>query len=173
MARNVEIKARVTDPTALARLARELAGAEAHVFIQHDVFFRCSTGRLKVRRFADGRGELIAYQRTDARGPRTSHYQIVPCADPAALAAALAATLGVLGEVRKTRRFWLVGRTRIHLDEVDGLGDFVELEVVLEADEPATAGEREAARLMAALGIDRSALVPAAYVDLAAAQALD
>jgi len=173
MPRNVEIKARVGDPLALMQRTRQLAGADPEVFTQHDVFFHCPSGRLKLRRFADGSGELIAYQRPDARGPKTSHYQVVPCADPAALAGALAAALGVLGEVRKTRRLWLVGRTRVHLDEVDGLGHFVELEVVLGADEPATAGEREAARLMTALGIDRTALVAAAYLDLMTAGAAD
>jgi predicted adenylyl cyclase CyaB len=173
MPRNVEIKARVGDPLELAQRARQLAGADPEILTQHDVFFHCPNGRLKLRRFADGSGELIAYQRLDARGPKTSHYQVVPCADPEALGAALCAALGVLGEVRKTRRLWLVGRTRVHLDEVDGLGHFVELEVVLGADELATAGEREAARLMAALGIDRAALVAAAYLDLIAAGTAD
>jgi predicted adenylyl cyclase CyaB len=169
MPRNVEIKARVEDPEDLARRARQLAGAGPQRLVQHDVFFHCRQGRIKLRRFADGRGELIAYRRADATGPETSHYHVVPVADPPALAAALTSTLGVLGEVRKTRRLWLAGRTRIHLDEVAGLGHFVELEVVLEAGEAVARGTQEAEELMAALAIEGANLVSAAYVDLLAA----
>lgn len=166
MPRNIEIKARVADPLALAARARDVATSGPDELVQHDIFFNCDRGRLKLRQFADGRGELIAYQRADAPGPATSSYQLVPCADPEALAAALSTALGVLGEVRKTRTLWLAGRTRIHLDEVADLGHFVELEVVLgEGDEPA-GGRREAAELMAALGIDSAELVSEAYVDL-------
>ncbi|MDH3404034.1 MAG: class IV adenylate cyclase [Acidobacteriota bacterium] len=166
MPRNVEIKAALADPLAVRRRAADLADAGPWEIVQHDTFFRCARGLLKLRRFADGAGELIAYERADGRGPRTSHYRIVPCADPAALAAALGAALGVLGEVRKRRTLWLAGRTRIHLDEVETLGSFLELEVVLAEGEAAAAGEREAAALMAALGVDASELVAEAYVDL-------
>lgn len=169
MPRNVEIKARVADAQALAERAREVATAGPHELSQHDIFFDCHQGRLKMRHFADGRGELIAYQRADEQGPKTSFYRLVPCPDPRPLVAALSSALGVLGEVRKTRTLWLAGRTRIHLDEVAGLGHFVELEVVLEEGEAAADGEREASRLMAMLGIERSALVSEAYVDLLAA----
>ena len=169
MPRNIEIKARVADPQGLAERAGGLADSGPHELVQHDVFFNCRHGRLKLRCFADGSGELIAYQRADASGPKTSHYRLVPCDEPASVAAALSSALGVLGEVRKKRILWLAGRTRIHLDEVAGLGHFVELEVVLADDEASAEGELEAARLMSALGIDRSSLVAEAYVDLLAA----
>ena len=68
--------------------------------------------------------------------------------------------------MRKQRRLFLAGRTRIHLDRVESLGDFVELEVVLADGETAQAGEQEAIRLMAQLGIDSSQLIEHAYVDL-------
>ncbi len=126
---------------------------------------------MKLRRFADGSGELIAYDRADDRGPKTSHYRIVAVERPDELAAALTDALGILGEVRKRRTLWLAGRTRIHLDEVELLGSFVELEVVLEPGEAAAAGEREAARLMAALGVDAADLVAGAYIDLLLAAA--
>jgi predicted adenylyl cyclase CyaB len=164
--RNVEIKARLRDPEGLRRRLAALATDGPHELAQHDTFFRCHRGRLKLRRFADGGGELIAYHRDDDAGPTTSRYEIVPCADPATLAAALAATLGVLGEVRKGRTLWHVGRTRVHLDRVEGLGSFVELEVVLAAGEAEASGVREAEALMVALELDAAARVEAAYVDL-------
>jgi adenylate cyclase class IV len=68
--------------------------------------------------------------------------------------------------VRKRRTLFLAGRTRIHLDRVEELGDFLELEVVLDESEPAEGGVEEAHRLMDALGIDLSRLVAGAYVDL-------
>jgi adenylate cyclase class IV len=164
--RNVEIKAKVTDPDRVHRRVASLATEGPHEILQHDTFFPSPRGRLKLRRFADGSGELIAYRRSDAAGPTTSWYDRVPCADATALVAALGAALGVRGEVRKHRTLWLVGRARVHLDRVEGLGDFVEIEVVLGEDESEIAAAREADDLAVALGIDPGARIAAAYVDL-------
>jgi predicted adenylyl cyclase CyaB len=86
--------------------------------------------------------------------------------DPASLGAVLAAALGVRGVVRKRRRLYLIGRTRVHLDRVEGLGDFIELEVVLGEGEAVSRGEVVAAELADRLGIARSDLVRGAYLDL-------
>jgi len=168
MARNIEIKAQLDAGAGdhVGRRARELATAGPEEIYQHDVFFNCRCGRLKLRRFADGSGELIAYQRADTDGPEISSYTLVPCADPARLGEALGATLGVLGEVVKQRTVWWIGRSRVHLDTVERLGRFVELEVVLAAGEDEAAGRREAAELMSALAIDSRALISTAYIDL-------
>ena len=173
MARNIEIKARVLDRAALAQRAAELADTAPQVIHQDDTFFRCEHGRLKLRELADGRGELIFYRRPDARGPKTSHYQIVPTEHPAALREALAAAQGLAGRVVKRRTLYRVGRTRIHLDEVQGLGDHLELEVVLAEDEDEAVGRREAQALMAALGVPPEAWLEGAYVDLLRWQAAD
>lgn len=169
--RNVEIKARLDDVGALRGRAEALATEGPREIVQHDTFFHCARGRLKLRRFADGSGELIAYERPDSAEPATSSYEIVPCADPEALARALGSALGVAGEVRKRRTVWIAGRTRIHLDRVEGLGDFVELEVVLDEGETEASGAREADELMRALGIDPEARLETAYVDLLAESA--
>ncbi|BBS15168.1 hypothetical protein WP5W18E02_02050 [Aeromonas caviae] len=68
--------------------------------------------------------------------------------------------------MRKQRTLFLVGRTRIHLDRVEGLGHFLELEVVLEDDEPREVGMQEAHDIMARLGIEHSRLIEGAYLDL-------
>ncbi|MDT4826636.1 cyaB: putative adenylyl cyclase CyaB [compost metagenome] len=73
--------------------------------------------------------------------------------------------------MRKQRRLFLVGRTRVHLDRVEGLGEFLELEVVLQDGEPAEAGVAEAHALMARLGVAEDQLMQGAYVDLLRAQA--
>ena len=166
MPANIEIKARVADPAALLTRARALTGASPETILQTDTFFHSETGRLKIREFADGTGELISYHRPDAEGPKTSSYAIAPTMDAHALRQVLAAALPVRGVVQKKRLLLLAGRTRIHLDEVKGLGFFVELEVVLaEGDDPG-AGEKEAADLMKQLGIMPEDLVSGAYIDL-------
>jgi len=166
MPANIEIKARVSDPKALLTRARNLTGTEPETILQTDTFFHVETGRLKIREFADGTGELISYHRPDAEGPKTSSYGLVPTSDARALREVLAAALPVRGVVQKTRLLLLTDRTRIHLDEVKGLGSFMELEVVLKDGDDPQEGEQEAADLMKKLGIMPEDLVSGAYIDL-------
>ena len=166
MPRNVEIKARVDDLDAVEARARTIATRGPEEIFQDDTFFACDRGRLKLRDFGDGRGQLIHYRRADEAGPKLSEYSIAPTADPVALRETLGRAFEVLGRVVKDRRLYLVDRTRVHLDRVKGLGDFVELEVVLDDDESVDVGTREARELMAKLGIETEALVEGAYVDL-------
>jgi predicted adenylyl cyclase CyaB len=172
MARNIEIKARVADPAALRARVAAIATDGPVPIAQDDTFFACAHGRLKLREFSPDAGELIWYDRPDAPGPKTSHYLRTPTAEPAALRALLAQAHGTVGRVRKARTLFLVGRTRVHLDAVDGLGDFMELEVVLADGEPESAGLAEAQALMATLGIGAEALCEGAYLDLLAAEPL-
>ncbi len=166
MPSNVEIKARLRDVPRARRVTAELSGGPPLLLKQRDTFFPAAVGRLKVRRLETARGELIRYERPDHAGPKRSDYAIVPTTRPDELAATLGAALGVLAVVDKEREVSLVGRTRVHIDAVDGLGDFVELEVVLDPEEPTAAGVREAKQLMEALGVRSSDLVAGAYVDL-------
>jgi adenylate cyclase class IV len=136
------------------------------VIRQEDFFFHCSNGRLKLRVLSPSAGELIFYQRPDAPGPKTSRYWVSRTAEPSALLDVLTRSHGVRAVVRKTRRLFVVDRTRIHLDSVDELGHFLELEVMLNDSEGASAGEASARSLMMTLGVDDSALVAGAYVDL-------
>ena len=90
MPRNIEIKARVESIAAIEPPVAALATHGPQDLRQDDSFFRCAQGRLKLRTFADGSGELIAYQRADGAGPKTSTYVRTPAADPAGLRDALA-----------------------------------------------------------------------------------
>jgi adenylate cyclase class IV len=166
MARNVEIKARIDSIEALLPRARLLADGEATVIEQDDTFFACAHGRLKLRDFGDGRGELIHYARADVSGPKLSDYVRAPTTDPAALREALARAHGEVGRVRKTRHLLMSGATRIHLDRVEGLGDFLELEVVLRDGQSVEEGDAIAVRLLRELGIDPAQHVAGAYLDL-------
>jgi adenylate cyclase class IV len=172
MSRNVEIKARVQNLAPIRAKAESLASGPAAIIDQADTFFVVSRGRLKVRAFADGSGELIAYERANEQGPKESTYTRVECTDARALSEALARVLPLRGVVVKRRELFLVGRTRIHLDEVEALGSFVELEVVLAADESPENGRREAGQLLASLEIPETTLVAEAYIDLLERQAI-
>ena len=166
MPRNVEIKARVRDLPAVRRAVAAIADGPPALLIQSDTFFEVPRGRLKLRTFADGTAELISYSRDNVGGPRASRYLKAAVADPAGLAAVLGDALGPGGEVRKRRVLYRCGATRIHLDEVEGLGSFLELEVELEEGQAVADGERTARELMARLGIAEGDLVAVAYVDL-------
>lgn len=168
MARNVEIKARIDSVAAVEHLAAALSGQEPAYVDQDDTFFACANGRLKLRAFADGSGELIFYRRPDDTGPKESFYVISPTDTPDTLREALALAYGVVGRVKKQRTVFMAGRTRIHLDRVEDLGEFLELEVVLRDDETVEAGMEEARTLMAGLGVTPGQLLSGAYLDLLA-----
>lgn len=174
MARNVEIKARLGPPGAIDVIAPRvaaLATAGPTLILQDDTFFACPTGRLKLREFGDGSGELIFYRRDDRAGPKESFHLRNAVGEPETMRQTLALALGTLGRVRKRRTLFLVGRTRVHLDRVEGLDDHLELEVVLADGEPLAAGEAEALDLMGRLGVSADALVEGAYLDLLHANA--
>jgi adenylate cyclase class IV len=166
MPRNIEIKARIDSIEALLPRAQALADDPLQVIEQDDTFFACSIGRLKLRDFGDGRGELIHYQRADTAGPKLSDYVRAETEDPAALREALARAQGVIGRVRKTRWLLLTDQTRIHLDRVEGLGDFLELEVVLREGQSEAEGEAIAGALLAQLGVAPTQRLAGAYLDL-------
>jgi predicted adenylyl cyclase CyaB len=166
LARNVEIKARLADIRIQLDLAQSLCGGPGELIHQVDVFFHCERGRLKLRLFDDGHGELIHYHRPSEMGPKLSDYVLARSDDPASLREALSRAHGVQAIVEKERRLFIHGRTRIHLDRVKNLGTFIELEVVLGEQEEASNGHREADSLMNQLQIDPESLIDRAYVDL-------
>ncbi len=166
MARNIEIKARIARVDDLLPRARSLADGPEQLIEQDDSFFAVAQGRLKLRRFADGSAELIHYHRPDTVDAKASDYVRVAVPDPDALALALTRANGLLGRVRKQRWLLLAGQTRIHLDRVQGLGDFIELEVVLRDGQSDAEGVAIAKALMAALGLADAPRLAGAYLDL-------
>ena len=166
MATNIEIKAKVKDFDELVRLVETLSDAPGVTLLQEDTFFNTPSGRLKLRVLAPDHGELIHYARDNASGPKRSDYVISTTQEPDALKAVLAAAWGIRGVVRKQRLLYRVANTRIHLDAVEGLGTFMELEVVLTAGQTEQQGFATAVGLMARLGIADSDLVDVAYIDL-------
>ena len=164
---NVELKAVDRDPEATAARCVSLGATDAGVLSQRDTYFPARRGRLKLRVEAGALGgELIAYGRVDAVEPVESAYVLAPVAAPEELEEALDAALGTTVVVCKRRHLFLWEGVRIHLDEVDGLGSFVEFEAVLpDAGDRATA-DAKLARLRRELGIADESLVSLGYADL-------
>jgi predicted adenylyl cyclase CyaB len=167
MARNIEIKARAHQFDQLLARAAALATEPPLIYRQQDFFYDVPNGRLKLRQFDDNTpAELIFYQRDDRDGPKVSYYSRSPVTNAEAMHTLLAQALNTRGIVNKERHVYVVGRTRIHLDRVDGLGDFIELEVLLGQDDEEAGGQQEAEQLFERLGVSSADLVPVAYVDL-------
>jgi len=164
---NIELKAIDRDPEATLARCLALGAKDAGVLPQRDVYFMARRGRLKLR-VEEGAlgGELIAYRRTDAFEPADSTYIIAPVAAPEQLIEALEATLGTVAVVSKRRHLLLWEGVRIHLDEVDDLGSFIELEAVMPDAGDLEAAQEKVARLRAELRIADDALVAVGYADL-------
>jgi predicted adenylyl cyclase CyaB len=166
MPRNIEIKARIENVALMSPKVAALASEGPLEIAQDDTFFACDNGRLKLRAFSNDAGELIYYRRANQSGPKESFYLRSPTTSPESLRESLSLAYGQIGRIRKYRSLFLVGRTRVHLDRVEGLGHFLELEVVLVDDESAEQGIREAGQLMEQLGVQPEQLVEGAYLDL-------
>ncbi|UCC78835.1 MAG: class IV adenylate cyclase [Candidatus Zixiibacteriota bacterium] len=166
MARNIEIKAKSGDYQGQMSIAENLSGGKVQHLFQEDTFFCVPEGRLKLREFGDSTGELIQYERPDTVEPAECRYIRHATDDPASLKETLTKSLGIRAVVRKKRTVYLVGQTRIHFDEVEDLGKFIELEVVLRQGEDTDSGVAIAEDLMKKLGIVRQDLIEQAYVDL-------
>jgi predicted adenylyl cyclase CyaB len=163
---NIEIKARARDFEATKSRAEGLSDTPVQIIPQEDIFFKVEKGRLKLRILAPNQAQLIYYTRPDQEGPKRSEYHLTYSGDPVNLRRVLELAYGIRGIVRKTRYLYLVGQTRVHLDDVEGLGRFMELEVVLEEGQSDAEGQNVAEELMSALGVERGDLIDGAYMDL-------
>lgn len=165
--RNLELKVRDADPERSLRACEHLRAEDKGTLLQEDTYFDAPRGRLKLRREDGAPARLIAYERSDLPGQRESRYRLVEIGDALELEEALAGALGIAAVVSKERRLFLFEGVRVHLDRVDGLGSFIELEGV------AAPGERDLARLepplarlRSSLGIDEADLIGESYCDL-------
>jgi len=166
MPANIEIKALARDFAEIKSRVEKLSDTPVEVIPQEDIFFNVPQGRLKLRILAPDNAQLIYYTRPDQEGPKRSDYHIAYTSDPDNLKRVLELSYGIRGAVKKTRYLYLVGQTRVHLDDVDGLGHFMELEVVMRDEQSDAEGQEIAEGLMASLGVERSDLLEGAYMDM-------
>ncbi len=166
MARNVEIKARVGDLSSLRERALALGARPAGVLAQVDRYFEIDGGRRVKLREIDGTSfELIRYDRPESDAVRTSDYSVerFAAADPELVAWRARDATCV---VAKTRDLLLLDNVRIHLDRVERLGTFLELEAVVDDAHDERTCREVVDWLLAAFDIEPGALLRASYSDL-------
>jgi len=162
--KNLEIKARCGNWRRIVKALGKLGARRLAPMRQIDTYFRVPAGRLKLRQFNSKRAELIYYRRPEGRDQRWSDYTILPAAPPARWRGTLEKALGVKAVVDKRRIVYLHRNARIHLDNVKGIGRFVEIEVVVRKD--AGQARRVMAELLQAFGIPRADFIRQSYSDM-------
>src|SRR6202035_1781297 len=141
---NLELKAVDRDPEATLAGCLALGAVDQGVLVQRDTYFGARHGRLKLRE-EDGSPELIAYRRADAEGPTESVYVVAPV--DAAASEALDSALDTVVVVAKRRRLLLWEGVRVHLDDVEDLGMFIEFEAVIPAAGDLSTAHEKVAKL--------------------------
>jgi adenylate cyclase class 2 len=163
---NVEIKARCTDPGFI----RNYLVASNAVFKgtdnQTDTYFNVARGRLKLRE-GNIENNLIYYERTNQAGPKNSHFKLVKVEDASGLKETLSQSIGIKVVVEKKREIWYIGNVKFHIDEVPGLGSFVEIEAGnILADLPAQQLKEQCEFYLKEFRIGEEALVEVSYSDM-------
>ena len=181
---NFEFKARLREAAQVRSVMRQRGAEVISVMLQTDTYFHASSGRLKLREIAfepqehaPPRAELIFYQRANAASVKRSDYLIAPVSEPQSMRAVLAATLGVRVIVQKRRELYLLGyrntphaparpHIRVHLDTVEGLGDFVEVEAVVGEGITVELAQSEAQTLLDLFRVAPADLLDGSYSDM-------
>ena len=162
---NVEAKFKMLNPAHAREVATRLGFQARGILAQRDTFFQVAHGKLKLREEAAG-AWLIHYRRRREADLELSEYEIVPVAEPARTRSMLASALGVLAEVRKERTLLMRGNIRLHLDRVESLGDFGEIEAVLESGETAESNRVAVREILSALDINEHDLIGMSYFEM-------
>lgn len=162
---NIEIKARYPDRARAHACLRRLKAEQHRVEWQRDTYFVVPRGRLKLRERDGGPDQLIYYERPNRFGPKRSDYDLLPVEDGEAWLALLSRFMDVWGVVEKSREVWLWENVRIHLDDVRGLGAFLEFEAVIDDHDIAQEYDK-VYYLMTRFGLGPDDLVEGSYSDL-------
>jgi adenylate cyclase class IV len=162
--RNIELKARLRDRAAALAVCDALQARPQGDIRQIDTYFRVPGGRFKLREAQPGRCELVYYRRADVDGPKGCDYTLEPVQP--SIKGMLAGALGVIAVVDKVRTLFLWDNVRIHLDRVQGLGDFIEFEAVLGPEHDDADGQRKLVHLGAAFALEAGDMVACSYLEL-------
>jgi adenylate cyclase, class 2 len=164
MPQNLELKARISSMSDAVSTARSLHMRFKGILKQRDIYYCVPNGRLKLRIINTHKSELIFYNRPNTKRRRYSDYRIFPVSNPKLINKLFTAVLGQRVVVDKRRQLFLYKNARVHIDEVHGLGAFIEFEVLVKY------GKSQAQLLMKILSehfkIKRPATIAASYSDL-------
>ena len=163
MATNLELKASLASIKGAREQAAALGGVSKGTLLQSDTYFRVPRGRLKLRECVGSGSELIYYERDEVAPERWSHYVKEPVGNPEGLWRVLEKALGVRAVVDKKRDLYLYKNARIHIDEVAGLGTFIEFEV--QGNDPA-ASMSLMKELRECFGVRTESVIRASYGEM-------
>ena len=163
--KNLELKAKCGSLESVRQRLVYLKAEYRETVEQIDTYFNAPKGRVKLREIDGGKAYLVYYERANSAASRFSTYQVWDIPSPAAFMEIMSTVLGVKVTVEKRRELWLFGDTRIHLDRVINLGEFVELETVIR-DQTEREAWTEHQLVKDALGILEGDLVAESYSDL-------
>ena len=124
---NIEIKARINEAARIRNLLLENNAKFIGIDHQQDTYFNVKSVRLKLRE-GNIENSLIYYERADLDGPKNSHFQLLKVTDSKQLKDVLEKSIGIKVIVRKKREIYFIGSIKFHIDEVPGLGSFIEIE---------------------------------------------
>ena len=164
--RNIEVKIPVADLDRLRDAAIALGATSVGIEEQTDRYYELVGGRrVKLRTRASGAAELIRYDRPETGGVRASDYEVTPVRDQETRLC-LVPSEPAVAIVHKRREVLLLENVRIHLDDVERLGAFLELEAVVDREHDDGACHRQVAALLDALGLAAAEPIRASYGEL-------
>jgi adenylate cyclase, class 2 len=163
---NIEIKARCANPQAIRDILRSQGADFRGTDYQTDTYFKVERGRLKLRE-GNIENALVYYEREDQEGPKQAQVTLYPTTPRSALKEILTQSLGILVVVKKQREIYFIDNVKFHLDTVDGLGTFAEVEAI---DKKGTIGKAQllaqCRTFLELLQITPDDLVAVSYSDL-------
>lgn len=163
---NVEIKARCTKPDKIRSILKKQGAHFKGTDHQIDTYFNVPNGRLKLRE-GTIENNLIYYRRSDSKEAKTSDINLVPMDHPTAMKQLLTNALGVWVTVDKQREIYFIDNVKFHIDDVQQLGNFVEIEAI---DEDGSIGEarlrEQCEHYLKLFDIQEKDLVAFSYSDL-------
>ncbi len=169
MSQNVEIKVRLQYLNETRSRARALGAVPTSTDEQTDVYYAVNSSgaeRIKLRTVPGKDPELIRYHRSEDSSVRTSDYTLIRGAEAMREAREYERKAAPEVVVRKSREILLLENVRIHLDQVDGLGCFLELEAVVDSTHDPATCRQQVADLIVSLSLPREGMVAASYSDL-------
>jgi predicted adenylyl cyclase CyaB len=162
---NLEAKFKLYDLERARKQAEGIKYEFKATLVQRDTFFRVREGKLKLREEESG-AWMVFYGRQDSQDLKLSSYEIVPIPEPEKTRSMMTQALGAIATVKKTRILMMRDHVRLHLDRVDGLGEFGEIEAVLGEHDDPERSRPAVNELLSALDVNRNNLIAASYFEM-------
>lgn len=166
---NIELKVALKNATRVVEILKERKAKFAGTLKQSDTYIDIDKGRLKFREINNRRFQIIFYQRPDVAGSKLSKYRIIRLDKKTFQNSknVFKKLFGIKIVVKKTRKLWLYQNTRVHLDKVAGLGNYLELETVIDKISMQAAG-KEHKMMIEMLNLEKHKKIGQSYSDLLA-----